>query len=118
MTRTTCHTKAARLGICAMHTSVYYSDCLPAPCTYRYVRHPGYLGWFIWAVGTQVLLANPVCTLLFAQLVRDVTWWTRITRRQQCQMHQHLWHSLCRLMTSFGADCAVCDCSVFLLGSP
>eukprot|EP00775_Hariotina_reticulata_P007445 gene7445-7655_t len=35
---------------------------------YRYVRHPGYLGWFIWAVGTQVLLANPACTLVFAYL--------------------------------------------------
>jgi len=74
MTRTTCATKAATLGILAMHTSAYYSDCCPAHCTYRYVRHPGYLGWLIWAVGTQVLLTNPVCTLLFAYLVRAVSW--------------------------------------------
>ena len=33
---------------------------------YRYVRHPGYLGWLIWAVGTQVMLANPVSIALFA----------------------------------------------------
>lgn len=32
---------------------------------YRWVRHPGYLGWFIWAVGTQLLLVNPICTLAF-----------------------------------------------------
>jgi len=37
---------------------------------YAYVRHPGYLGWFIWAVGTQVLLQNPVGVLLFAITVR------------------------------------------------
>ncbi|KAJ9506450.1 hypothetical protein QJQ45_019434 [Haematococcus lacustris] len=33
---------------------------------YRWVRHPGYLGWWLWAVGTQVLLANPLATLAFA----------------------------------------------------
>lgn len=30
------------------------------------VRHPGYAGWLVWAVGTQLLLANPLCTLGFA----------------------------------------------------
>ncbi|CAN8075789.1 unnamed protein product [Agarophyton chilense] len=33
---------------------------------YAFCRHPGYLGWFLWAIGTQVLLANAVCTPLFA----------------------------------------------------
>lgn len=33
---------------------------------YGHVRHPGYLGWFIWSVSTQLLLLNPVCTLGFA----------------------------------------------------
>lgn len=33
---------------------------------YRFVRHPGYLGWFIWSVATQLLLINPVCTVVFA----------------------------------------------------
>lgn len=32
---------------------------------YAYVRHPGYLGWFLWSTGTQVLLANPVNFVLF-----------------------------------------------------
>lgn len=36
----------------------------------RYVRHPGYLGWLLWAVGTQVLLCNPVTTIAFAVVVR------------------------------------------------
>lgn len=33
---------------------------------YRWARHPGYLGWLIWAVGTQLLLCNPVAAVLFA----------------------------------------------------
>ena len=38
---------------------------------YRLCRHPGYLGWWIWAVGTQVLLLNPACSLLFHLLSRQ-----------------------------------------------
>jgi protein-S-isoprenylcysteine O-methyltransferase Ste14 len=37
---------------------------------YGWVRHPGYLGWCVWAVGTQLILCNPLCTVLFAGLVR------------------------------------------------
>jgi protein-S-isoprenylcysteine O-methyltransferase len=33
---------------------------------YAWCRHPGYLGWLVWSVGTQVMLMNPVCTLVFA----------------------------------------------------
>lgn len=36
---------------------------------YAWMRHPGYAGWVLWAVGTQVILCNPVCTLVFAYLV-------------------------------------------------
>ena len=32
---------------------------------YSICRHPGYLGWMLWCVGTQVLLRNPACTLIF-----------------------------------------------------
>lgn len=32
---------------------------------YAYVRHPGYLGWFLWALGTQLLLANPLSLVAF-----------------------------------------------------
>lgn len=35
---------------------------------YRLVRHPGYLGWLLWAVGTQVLLQNLVSAVLFTAL--------------------------------------------------
>lgn len=30
------------------------------------VRHPSYLGWFMWSIGTQLTLANPVCIVLYA----------------------------------------------------
>lgn len=33
---------------------------------YAFARHPGYLGWLLWAVGTQVILGNVVCAVGFA----------------------------------------------------
>ncbi|CAI5998755.1 unnamed protein product [Closterium sp. NIES-65] len=33
---------------------------------YRWVWHPGYTGWFMWSIATQLLLVNPLCTLAFA----------------------------------------------------
>uniref|UniRef100_A0A7S3CYU7 Protein-S-isoprenylcysteine O-methyltransferase n=1 Tax=Palpitomonas bilix TaxID=652834 RepID=A0A7S3CYU7_9EUKA len=32
---------------------------------YSFSRHPGYMGWFYWFVGTQVLLFNPVCFVIY-----------------------------------------------------
>lgn len=32
---------------------------------YSLLRHPSYAGWFYWAIGTQILLQNPICTVLF-----------------------------------------------------
>jgi len=37
---------------------------------YSYFRHPSYFGFFIWSIGTQVLLINPVCTVGYTV----VTW--------------------------------------------
>lgn len=36
---------------------------------YRFVRHPGYTGFFIWSVGTQIMLCNPLSTIGFALVV-------------------------------------------------
>ncbi|XP_002531593.2 protein-S-isoprenylcysteine O-methyltransferase A isoform X2 [Ricinus communis] len=36
---------------------------------YRFVRHPGYCGFFIWSVGTQIMLCNPISTIAFAVVV-------------------------------------------------
>jgi protein-S-isoprenylcysteine O-methyltransferase len=29
------------------------------------MRHPSYVGWFFWSVGTQVVLCNPLCFLAY-----------------------------------------------------
>ncbi|XP_042063764.1 protein-S-isoprenylcysteine O-methyltransferase A-like [Salvia splendens] len=36
---------------------------------YKYVRHPSYCGFFLWSIGTQIMLCNPLCTLAFALVV-------------------------------------------------
>ncbi|EEF28069.1 protein-S-isoprenylcysteine O-methyltransferase A [Ricinus communis] len=36
---------------------------------YRFVRHPSYCGFFIWSVGTQIMLCNPISTIAFAVVV-------------------------------------------------
>lgn len=33
---------------------------------YRLMRHPSYAGWFWWSIGTQLILANPICSVLYA----------------------------------------------------
>ncbi|XP_048879979.1 protein-S-isoprenylcysteine O-methyltransferase-like [Brienomyrus brachyistius] len=30
---------------------------------YSWCRHPSYVGWFCWSIGTQVMLCNPLCLL-------------------------------------------------------
>eukprot|EP01092_Planopodium_desertum_P016588 TRINITY_DN92921_c0_g1_i1.p1 TRINITY_DN92921_c0_g1~~TRINITY_DN92921_c0_g1_i1.p1 ORF type:complete len:136 (-),score=9.03 TRINITY_DN92921_c0_g1_i1:407-754(-) len=37
---------------------------------YRYMRHPGYFGWFWWCVGMQILICNPVCAIGFFYYIR------------------------------------------------
>ncbi|RWS16236.1 protein-S-isoprenylcysteine O-methyltransferase-like protein [Dinothrombium tinctorium] len=33
---------------------------------YSIFRHPAYVGWLYWSIGTQVILVNPICTLGYA----------------------------------------------------
>ncbi|KAJ8884476.1 hypothetical protein PR048_016333 [Dryococelus australis] len=35
---------------------------------YSWFRHPSYVGWFYWSIGTQLILVNPVCVVLYAFL--------------------------------------------------
>ncbi|EPZ32232.1 farnesyl cysteine carboxyl-methyltransferase [Rozella allomycis CSF55] len=37
---------------------------------YSIVRHPSYSGFFIWSIGTQLLLGNPLCSMTYL----IVTW--------------------------------------------
>lgn len=43
---------------------------------YRFIRHPGYCGFFIWSIGTQIMLVNPISIVGFA-----VTLWYFFSRR-------------------------------------
>ncbi|CAM8959423.1 unnamed protein product [Rhodiola kirilowii] len=36
---------------------------------YKLVRHPGYTGFLVWSVGTQVMLCNPISTVVFLVVV-------------------------------------------------
>ncbi|XP_038876441.1 probable protein-S-isoprenylcysteine O-methyltransferase [Benincasa hispida] len=36
---------------------------------YSFVRHPGYSGFLVWAVGTQIMVCNPLSTIAFAVVV-------------------------------------------------
>ncbi|XP_032663601.1 protein-S-isoprenylcysteine O-methyltransferase [Odontomachus brunneus] len=33
---------------------------------YSLCRHPSYVGWFYWSVGTQLILQNPLCFIAYA----------------------------------------------------
>ncbi|ETO20461.1 protein-S-isoprenylcysteine O-methyltransferase [Reticulomyxa filosa] len=33
---------------------------------YKYFRHPSYMGWFYWSIGTQLLLCNPICFIAYS----------------------------------------------------
>jgi protein-S-isoprenylcysteine O-methyltransferase len=32
---------------------------------YSILRHPSYFGWFYWSIGSQILLMNPICTIVY-----------------------------------------------------
>jgi len=52
--------------------------------TYSFLRHPSYSGFFIWSLGSQILLGNVVCFLAFA-----VTLYRFFADRIRCE-EQHL----------------------------
>ncbi|KAJ0176380.1 hypothetical protein K1T71_007559 [Dendrolimus kikuchii] len=33
---------------------------------YSICRHPSYVGWFYWSIGTQITLLNPICLVIYA----------------------------------------------------
>lgn len=33
---------------------------------YSICRHPSYVGWFYWSIGTQLILVNPICVIIYA----------------------------------------------------
>lgn len=51
------------------HSQTPTKFCLQCRPSIRYVRHPGYLGWYVWCIGTQLLLVNPLSCIAFAYVV-------------------------------------------------
>ncbi|CAG0916933.1 unnamed protein product [Notodromas monacha] len=47
---------------------------------YGLCRHPSYLGWYLWALGTQVVLMNPLCFLAYALIS-----WRFFRSRIECE---------------------------------
>ncbi len=45
---------------------LHVDSCFSHLLRYKIFRHPSYVGFYYWAVGTQLLLGNIVCTVLFA----------------------------------------------------
>ncbi|XP_071451299.1 protein-S-isoprenylcysteine O-methyltransferase [Hetaerina americana] len=39
--------------------------CLVTNGIYHFCRHPSYVGWFYWAIGTQFILVNPLCAVAY-----------------------------------------------------
>ncbi|GAA5925348.1 hypothetical protein JCM10213_008769 [Rhodosporidiobolus nylandii] len=37
---------------------------------YSWSRHPSYAGFYWWAVGTQIVLGNPICTIVFVGVLQ------------------------------------------------
>lgn len=33
---------------------------------YAWCRHPSYVGWFCWSIGSQMILCNPICTVTYS----------------------------------------------------
>lgn len=62
------------------------SHMLVTTGVYSVFRHPSYVGWFYWSIGTQLLLCNPVCTVGYT-----VASWMffddRITDEEQLLLH-------------------------------
>ena len=53
---------------------------------YSLFRHPSYVGWFYWSIGTQLLVFNPICAIGYGV----VTWMffnERINDEEQLLMH-------------------------------
>ena len=57
--------------------------------TCRYCRHPGYFGWFVWVIGTQLLLMNPLCLTGFSYVVCNAAA-TPVTSRFMPDISLHL----------------------------
>lgn len=58
---------------------------------YKYLRHPSYLGFYLWSIGTQIMCNNPICLIGFTYVL-------------YCFFHNRILHEEYMLITFFGQD--------------
>lgn len=61
------------------HTLVTYG-------IYGLCRHPSYVGWFYWSIGTQIILCNPLCCIAYT-LVSWRFFYERIFEEEMTLLH-------------------------------
>lgn len=44
-------------------------SCLYILHDFSHVRHPAYFGFFLWSLGTQIVLGNPICLAAFYKIL-------------------------------------------------
>jgi len=66
---------------------------------YNHVRHPGYCGFFIWIIGIQMLLANPI-NLILAVLVLRNFFLGRIEEEERIlyERYNKAWLEYCKIV--------------------
>lgn len=47
---------------------------------YSWCRHPSYVGWFYWSIGTQIILLNPICIIVYT-----IISWMFFNERIHCE---------------------------------
>lgn len=38
---------------------------------YAHIRHPSYIGFFVWTLGMQLVMGNPICLVAFSRVLLD-----------------------------------------------
>lgn len=64
---------------------------------YKYLRHPGYSGFFLWIIGIQVLLINPL-NLILCIFVLKMFFANRINEEERI-LYEHygiIWLEYCK----------------------
>ncbi|CAK5088956.1 unnamed protein product [Meloidogyne enterolobii] len=59
-----CHASVGFTHQISFRRSRNHSLCTDG--VYALVRHPGYMGWMMWSIGTQLVLCNPICVISYA----------------------------------------------------
>jgi protein-S-isoprenylcysteine O-methyltransferase len=83
------HRKAEGHRLVKEGVYAYVSRSCPPECVFtfdhRWFRHPSYTGFFYWAIGTQMVLQNHVCFIVFAYLL-----WGFFSSRIRCECSPQL----------------------------